>query len=424
VSGEHPGAQLASEIQALVEQELTRSGVRAPLRLERDTLVLRRGTTETRADIAGTLAQWESLPDDLRARRVQQIAALLATDGPAPLAPAAAARPTVGGRPLPASRALGLRWYSVLAPISIAALTAFAIAVAYRYLAPRGGGTAAFVGASSGSAAPASSLDPDRERAARASTACDQTRRRVAQGANLGPADSEGWVVELTLLRRGAPVDLALAPGLSKFIKLKPGTQIGTLAWPPAQNLSAVQRFDAEVALSSTAPLGEGRLSGLDLVFSGPYVVPYFTEAQRGDYMRLADALAEELQATEGALFARCANGESHYLGSWFHGSTPGRAVASLVYFMASYNDVPTLKPNVLGVLSGAPQRGHAFDAINLAAAEMDRSAAATLIGRELGMVSGGRDHATRLSFPFRDANRAERASVDAARSLRLANSG
>jgi hypothetical protein len=420
VSGEHPGAQLASEIQALVEQELLQSGVRAPLRRERDTLVLRRGTSETSADIAGTLSQWDSLPDDLRARRVQQIAALLATDSPAQLAPVAAAPRAARS----AKREVGLRWYSVLAPISIALLTAGAIAVAYHYLAPRGGGPSVFGVASGGSAAQTSSVDPDRERAALAGSACDQARRRASQGASLGPADSEGWVVELTLLRRGAPVDLTLAPGLSKFIQLKPGSKIGTLAWPPATNLSAVQRFDAEVLLSSTAPLGEGRLSGLDLVFSGPYVVPYFTEAQRGDYLKLADALADELQATDGALFARCANGDSHYLGSWFHGSTPGRAVTSLVYFMASYNDVPTLKPNVLGVLSGPPQRGHAFDVINAAAAELDRSAAATLIGRQLGMVSGGRGNATRLTFPFRDANRAERASVDAARSLQLANSG
>jgi len=159
-------------------------------------------------------------------------------------------------------------------------------------------------------------------------------------------------------------------------------------------------------------------------VFSGPYVVPYFTEEQRGDYFKLADALAEELGATDGALFARCASSESHHIGSWFLGSTPGRAVSSLVYFMASYSEVPVLNPNALGVVAGPPLRAHAFDVISGAASGMDRSAAATLIGRELGMVSGRPDHATRLTFPFRDANRAARASVLAARALDLANSG
>jgi hypothetical protein len=117
-------------------------------------------------------------------------------------------------------------------------------------------------------------------------------------------------------------------------------------------------------------------------------------------------------------------NSESHHIGAWFLGATPGRAAASLIYFMASFSDTALLKPSVLGVISGSPQRGHAFDAINAAAANMDRNAAATLIGRELGMLSGRADHGTRLTFPFRDANRATRASVIAARALELANSG
>ncbi len=427
MSGEQSGAQLALEIQALVEQELARVGARGALRVEAELLILRRASGETSADIHGTLLQWDSLPDDLRARRIQQIAGLLAVDRPAVVARA----PEPGGPAAAARRSLGIRWYSGLAPFSIAVLTVGAIAAAYHYLAPSAGWSAlpGMAPSASGVAAPSSAplgalLDPDHVRSLLASNACDQTRARVGQGANIGPADSEGWVVELALLRRGAPVDLSLVPGLSKFISRKAGEHTGTLTWAPAAHLVAAQRFDAEDLLSSSPPLGESKESGLELVFSGPYVVPYFTEDQRADYLKLADALAGELEATEGALFARCAKGDSHYVGSWFLGSTPGRAVSSLVYFMASYSDVPLLKPSVLGALTGAPQRGHAFDAISAASADMDRSAAATLIGRELGMVSGGRDHATRLTFPFRDANRAERASVGAARALQLANSG
>ncbi len=422
MSGEQPGAELALEIQALVEQELARTGARRALRIDGDSLVLRSGSGETRAEIRGTLAQWESLPDDLRDRRIRQIAELLAADSEVP-----AVRPAQAAQHAEATRtSLGLRWYSGFAPVALVALTAGAIALAYHYLAPQGGGLSLLRSSpsSSGSGALAKPVDPDRERFALATSACDHTRTRVAQGANIGPADSEGWVVELVLLRRGAPVDLSRVPGLSKFISRKSGERTGTVSWAPATHLAAVRRFDAEVSVEPRAALGEGRVSGLSLVFSGPYVLPYFTEDQRSDYLKLADALAGELEATDGALFARCANGQSHYIGSWFLGASPGAAVASLVYFMASYSDVPLLKPNVLGGISGPPEHGHAFDAIGSAAASVDRNAAATLVGRELGMVSGGRDHAAHLTFPFRDANRSTRASVGAARALQLANSG
>jgi hypothetical protein len=422
VSGEQTGPELALEIKALVEWELARAGTRRVLHIDGDSLVLRSGGAETRAEIRGTLAQWESLPDDLRERRIRQIAELLAAGNALP-----AVRPVQAARHVRATRAsLGLRWYSGFAPVALVALTSGAIALAYHYLAPQGGAFSLFgsTPSSSGSGALTKPVDPDRERFALATSACDHTRTRVAQGANIGPADSEGWVVELALLRRGPAVDLSRVPGLSRFISRRSGERSGTVSWAPATHLAAVRRFDAEVMVEQSAPLGDGRISGVSLVFSGPYVLPYFTEDQRSDYLRLADALAEELEATDGALFARCANGQSHYIGSWFLGASPGGAVASLVYFMASYSDVPLLKPNVLGGLSGPPEHGHAFDAIGSAAARMDRNAAATLVGRELGMVSGGRDHTAHLTFPFRDANRSTRASVGAARALQLANSG
>ena len=421
MSGEQPEVALGPELRALVEQELSRIGVRGGLRLEDDALLLRRSTGTTRAEIRGTLAQWDSLPDDLRARRIQQLAGLLAAEDILAPLPARAAQQAQAAR-----RALGLRWYSVFAPISVMALSAAAIAVAYHYLAPSGAGPSLFGSAvlPSARAAIARAVDSDRERSAFAGAACAQTRARVAQGANIGPADDEGWVVELALLRRGAAVDLSAAPGLAKFITRSSGTLTGTVSWANAGHLSAARRFDAEVSMVVRAPLGQNQISGLDLVFSGPYVMPYFTEDQRGEYFRLADALAEELHATDGALFAHCASSDSHQIGSWFLGPTPGGAVASLIYFMASYSELPLLKPNVLGPSSGPPEHGHAFDVISGAASGLDRSAAATLIGRELGLISGRPDHGTRITFPFRDANRATRASVGIARALALANSG
>ena len=419
-------AALASEIRALVEGELERAGKRGALRIERDELVLSREGRETRAELRGTLAQWEHLPDDLRARRVQQIAGLLAAEAPALAEVRAHRAPTPGA----ARRKEGLHWSTVFAPIAFLALTLAAIAGAYHFLAPASGlsgipGLTPSASASgAGSARPRPSSDGDHERFLFASSACAHTRTRVAQGANIGPADSEGWVVELVLLRAGAVVDLTNAPELGQFFTRSPGSRSGTVSWPAAKQLMSVQRFDAEVTLSALPPLGAGKASGLDLVFSGPYVTPYFTEDQRGEYFRLADALADALHASAGALFARCAHGDVHQIGSWFLGATPGNALGSLVYFMASYSDTPLLKATVLGSLAGPPQRDHTFDAINEAASTMDRNATATLIGRELGMISGAKDHAARLTFPFRDANRATRASQLAARALSLANPG
>jgi hypothetical protein len=419
VSAEQNAAALASEVQALVEGELGRIGVRGTLRRDGELLILRRGGAETSAELGGTVLQWDSLPDDLRERRIQQIAKLLATVVPE-------VRPVQAERAAEAVKdTLGRRWYSSFAPVVIVAATVGAIATAYHFLAPRAAELT--IGAvdpsSNASSAAANSSDSDHERSFLASNACAHTRTRVLQGGNIGPADSEGWVVELELLRGGA-VDLGELPALAKFIARTPGAQKGTLIWPQASHLIAQQRFDAEVALSAIAPLGESRLGGLDLVFSGPYVLPYFSEDQRLDYFQLADALAGALGATEGALFARCANGQSHQIGAWFLGATPGDAITSLVYFMAAFSDTPALKPSVLGAISGPPNRGHVFDAIRAPAAKVDRGTAATWLGSELGVVTTGSDRATRLSFPFRDAGRAARSSVVAARALSLANSG
>ena len=208
---------------------------------------------------------------------------------------------------------------------------------------------------------------------------------------------------------------------LAQFLRFEPGSNVGKVTYPAASSLAAADRFDARVEVRALPELGAKHLSGVSLSFSGPYVVPYFSEELRSDYFKLADALATALSATEGGLFAHCADNEAHHLGSWFLGATPGAAVASLVYFMADYSDAPVLKVEVLGLPSDPQRRGHAFDVINEAASVLDRDAVATLLGGELGMISGRPGQPSRVTFAFRDANRATRASVAAAGALRLA---
>ena len=415
VSG--PEGEVVEEIRALVERELEQRGKRATVRTEGNLLVVGRGAAEGRSDIQGTVAQWPSLPQDLRDKRIMQIAQLL-TPAPA-VAPAAPSSKRQTSRPGSLSQ---------VAPLGIVLVTLVVLVLAYRFLAPGGAGLGSLAqllhGAPSASAAPAAP-DPDQERAVLASTACDQSRARVARGANVGPADVEGWVVELVLLRRtGSGAALASAPELAKFIQRKPGATTGSVVWSGAKSLFDAKRFDAQVEIRGIPSLGSKHLNGMSLLFSGPYVAPYFTEELRVDYFMLADALSEALQVTDGALFAHCADADAHHIGSWFLGANPGAAVASVIYFMADFSEAPLLKPGVLGASTDPLRRGRAFDAISSAAETLDRGGAATLIGAELGMISGRPNQPARLTFPFRDANRATRASIAAARALSLANSG
>ncbi len=424
MSGEVTGEQLVLQIQAMVEAELQRRGRPAKLRVEGQCLVAGKGATEARADLKGSIQQWDSLPDDLRDRRVQQIAQLLAEG---------AQRAPVVSRP-PPRRSNGPGLFSFVAPVLILALTVAALGVAYRYLSPSkesplatvsrwlNQGPAASVIASV-SAPSYNASNVEQERAVIASAACGKSRARVARGGSVGPADVEGWQVELVLLRRGPQLDLSRSAALSSFVRRAAGSAKGTLVWAKASSLIAEERFDAQVELRALPPLGEKNVSGLSLLFSGPYVVPYFTEDQRADYFLFADALADALGATDGALFAHCADSEAHHVGSWFLGTTPAATVASLIYFMEGFTDLPVLKPELLTSGADPARRGHAFDAINLAAASLSRSSVATLVGSELGMVSSRPNRPARLTFPFRDGNRASRSGIAAARSLGLASS-
>lgn len=412
----------------MVEAELQRRGSPGRPRLEGQWLIVGKGATEARADLTGTIQQWDSLPEDLIERRVQQMAQLL-SEG--------AKRAPLASRPPAQRRANGTGVLGslrrALAPLLILASLLCGVGIAYRYLSPSKQSPLAAIErllnqspvGSAIASATAPSYDAsniEHERAVIASVACAKSRTRVARGGSVGPADVEGWQVELALLRRGPPVDLSRSGSLAAFVRRDAGSRTGKLIWAKASSLLAQERFDAQVEIEALPALGAKNVSGVRFVFSGPYVVPYFTEDQRADYFLLADALAESLGATDGGLFAHCADSASHHVGSWFLGVTPGSALGSLIYFMESFTDLPVLKPEVLGSGDDAKRRGHAFDVIDGAAGPLSRGSVATLIGGELGMISGRPNHPARLTFPFRDGNRASRSGLDAARSLGLAS--
>ena len=417
VSGEASDARWAVEVQALVNRELERLGGRDTARLQGRWLIVGKGEHEARSDLGGTLAQWDSLPDDLRQRRARQIAELL-LQGQVHEPNAAPRKPRVRRARLP-----------FLMPLLAVLVMAVALFSAYRLLTPNAEPFMTQLGKllraeASGGASATPAVDPERERALLAQSACEQASARISRGATIGPADVEGWQIELVLLRRGPPSDLTAEPALARFIERPAASKVGTVIWPAAKSLVSTKRFDAEVSVRALPALGQGQISGLSLNFAGPYAAPYFSEELRAEYAQFADALADAVSASDGALFAHCAGADAHYIGSWFLGENPGAAVASLVYFMGAHNDAPVLRPDVLGKGSEFERRSHAFDVIAEAARRLDRGTAATLIGRELGTISGRPQKPFRLHFPFRDANRAARSSVDAARSLGLVNPG
>lgn len=415
VTGEASDERLIAAVRGLVARELQRLGHRGGLTYEGSWLVLGKGATRTRAQVQGTLEQWQSLPEDLQERRARELATLLLAK-PAD-APAVPPPRLYSDRP---------GWASIIAPLLIASATALALLVAYRVLAP--GGRAPWprvsgTGEGGARVAGRGSADvPQGAPAARVS-ACDNVRARVARGASIGPADVEGWQVELVLLRRGSAVDLSQVPALSSFVRPKPDSNASSWVWPNAKSLVQAQRFDAQVEVHALPALGSAQLSGVRLEFTGPYVTPYFSEDLRADYLQLADALADAMSATDGALFAHCENHTAHAIGSWFLGANPGAAMGSLVYFMAAFTDLPALKPELLGSGDEAQRHSQAFDAIDKATSGVDRARAATLVGRELGMISTRPNKPSRLTFPFKDANRAQRSSLDVARALGLAAS-
>ncbi|MEO6601458.1 MAG: hypothetical protein ABIQ16_16395 [Polyangiaceae bacterium] len=415
MSAEVRNERLVEAVRGSVAQELERLGERGVLRSEGAWLVLGKGSTTTRAEVQGTLEQWEGLPDDLRQRRARQLAErLLAQPAKRPPAPR---RQRLSNRP---------GWLSVIAPVLVVAATGYALLLAYRVLSPNGSYSwenlsSSFRRTSAVTAASTSPAPPQRQPTTPVVSRCDQVRARVARGGNIGPGDVDGWQVELVLLRRGTPVDLAHEAALKPFLQPRVGSTASTWVWPNAKSLCITERVDAQVEVHALAPLGAAELSGVRFVFSGPYVAPYFSEEMRSDYLLAADALADALSATEGALFAHCANPDAHSIGSWFLGANPGAAMGSLVYFMAGFSDLPVLKPEVLSRGNGPAERSRAFDLINQATSGLDRASSATVLGRERGMISGRPHKPSRLTFPFGDANRAQRASLDVARALGIA---
>jgi hypothetical protein len=149
------------------------------------------------------------------------------------------------------------------------------------------------------------------------------------------------------------------------------------------------------------------------LTFTGRYVLPYFREEERPAVIHAAAALAERVGATHGGLYARCEHSSSHQLGAWFLGPGPRGAAASLVYFMGVKAEVPQVRAELSAGSRALDRLGQAFE-------PFDRPRVGKLVGTHGGMIAGRAEGPGSITFPFRDGNRAARASLELVRAAKL----
>ena len=143
------------------------------------------------------------------------------------------------------------------------------------------------------------------------------------------------------------------------------------------------------------------------LTFFGGYVLPYFREHEQIRLVRLAHALAETHDVSVAGLYARCADGQEHHMGSWFVGSSPGAAAASVLLFMGAYAQPAQLPQEVLSS-RGDRALEPEFALTNLLSAtqRLKKQDLAAWIGPHDGTVAGSSSFTT-IAFPFVESDRA-----------------
>jgi hypothetical protein len=390
VAAEDPYAQ--ADLEALVSEAVARFGMAGRALVEADRIRLVGSGPEASCALGAATEGWGTLAPELKQRRASDLARRLVQ----------ARREAVGD----SGRSRG-RWLpSWLAPLAVLAVAAAGVGAAYKYLAPG----AKWPWTTPSTTAPAISADDyERERVARAQRVCEATRSRIMRGAAIGPTEVEGWVVEIAL-GRVAP-DPAKDPGLSSFVS---GTRF---VWKEAAEISGHEGLGTEVSVAPELVPLDSSPHGVRMTFAGKYVTPYFYSGERRAYLKVANALAEKLGATHGALYARCALGTTHHMGAWFLGPSPGGAAASLVYWIGAFADPAQVRQSVLFPDGGGDlQASGAFGRISEKSQSLDRNKVRSIVGQFDGMITGKSDGPATLTFAFADANRAARASFELAR--------
>lgn len=355
------------EIETLVQRAIARYGIAGKVRIEADQVVLDAPGGGGATEIGDLATSWPELSVAERQRRIGALARTLVVERGvhARRAPERSARLWLGAGGL----------------LALAA-------GAFLLTRSRDTGPQA--------AAPAAMVEDD-EALELEKRACEASSARAAKGATLDQDDTRGWVVELSLLRRGEP-DVVFDPGLLAFIERAPGRLVGRFVWAGAREISALEGPGTEVEVLDAGPVGK-HMRGATLVFKGRYVKPYFSRDRRDAFVRTATAISERLATTFAGLQARCAHQPARFAGAWFRGPSESGAAAAMVWFMG--------------------ERQGRFDAVAERADVIDRVTIERFVGAHGGALASAGGPTT-LDFPFDDAARARRAAGEISRELGL----
>jgi len=372
--------RILEDIQRQLAQLLADKRIGGRLELS-DTSATLRGDGQTRHVSLGDLpAIWHQLAP---AQRVQRLA---------PLADA-----LVGSHAPPFQRgAAG----TVLAVLALVALTAGLGLAVLRGLADR----------KARDLAAQQALQPVQD-ADRSQRVCEATRSRVMRGGTAGPTDYEGWVVELSLV---APQQQE--PDLSAFFAPL-GEGFG-LVWPQAPEVLR----KAEPGTISLIEHRSGDLLERRYVLSGGFAKTYFDEIGRLAWVRLASAAFVDSSARFGALYARCEHQTSHHIGSWFGGANVADSAAALLHFAGVFSETAVYTKRYLPAKDVGRPELTLLDAFAKRASDLDRTQLAMWLSEDAGTVAGKDGERITMGFPFKDSNRASRASLRIARRLEIAN--
>ena len=366
------------ELEEAVNSALVRRGVETRAVVRAGKLELEGSQPPVVIDLGQLLEQWQLLPDMVRAKRVEMLAARLA-----------GAR---GLREPWRERAPSFPWWAVVGFCVAVGLAA----AAYVWLRRTN-----FFGGSGGTASSGAALPETKDQAAaRAARVCDAARASIRAGASMGPFQTDGWEVVLWLARPAALPPLRQAVVDTGAVA---GEQLGPIA---SKGLRAMG--EGGVLLLEE---DDRRFAQLRVRLSGAYARAFFEQPGRDLLVRWADATAVAVAADLAALYAGCAHVGAHEVGAWYRGKDEARAVAALLF--------------AAGHLGGAlrePPGGYTLDALLAAAQRLEPAVARDAIAVAGGVLAAAAGDAGapgwELRFPAGGPTRAGAAASSIGRGL------
>lgn len=246
---------------------------------------------------------------------------------------------------------------------------------------------------------------------------CVRTVTRIQQGGAVTPLDIDGWVVELSLVSAQDDL-LPTAAALKDYFQLRADGIERThhAANTPMLNQTDAQQAAVLISKEPLATVSPNAASGILVTWRGQYVTPYFSESDRTEYVKVADALFNALHASHGALYARCIQGGARHLGSWFRGPNVGAALWMLVTEMGVISG--SVRVPGLGASSGLENYEAPLKYLAETVGPITRRKAAYILSPSGGFVSERIGQFATVEFPFSPANRASLASLAIARKV------